>query len=217
MHPPLPRPLDTGIDGFRLYPDLLDSESQRALLAEVLALVEKAPFYRPVMPRTGTPFSIRMTNLGSLGWVSDRGGYRYDAVHPETGRPWPAIPERLLALWEGLADYPAPPECCLVNFYQGEKAKMGLHRDADEDAADAPVLSLSLGDTALFRIGGLTRRGATRSCRLPSGAVVVLGGPARAAYHGVDRIYPGSSKLLPETGRINLTLRRVTRPQTGGD
>jgi alkylated DNA repair protein (DNA oxidative demethylase) len=200
------------IAGFRLHAGKLSPAEQGALLADVLEAVEASPLYTPVMPRTGQPMSVRMTNLGSLGWMTDReGGYRYQAHHPETGLPWPAIPKRLLDLWDELADYPAPPEACLVNWY-GPDARMGLHVDADEKARDAPVLSVSLGDRAVFRIGGQKRSDPTRSLRLASGDVCLLSGEARHAYHGVDRILPGTSQLVPGGGRINLTLRRVSPP-----
>lgn len=164
------------------------------------------------MPRTGTPFSVRMTNFGSLGWVSDRdGGYRYQAHHPESGVPWPPIPNEILSVWRAVSAYPHDPQACLVNAYEGG-AKMGLHQDADEAAKDAPVVSISLGDTALFRVGGPKRGDKTRSLRLASGDVVVLGGASRHFFHGIDRVYPGTSRLLPQGGRINLTLRRVTVP-----
>lgn len=185
-----------------------------ALLAEVLARVEPAGWFQPVMPRTGRPFSVRMANLGPLGWVSDRRGYRYQPTHPVTGRPWPAIPEPLLALWRELVGG-CEPECCLVNFY-GPGAKMGLHRDEDEEARDVPVLSVSLGDAAIFRVGGLVRGGSTLRLRLDSGDVVLLAGASRLCYHGIDRILPGTSNLVPGGGRINLTLRRVTRPGRDG-
>lgn len=196
-------------EGFRILPGRLDRGEQAALRDSVLAIAAEAPPYRPQMPRTGRPFSVRMTNCGPLGWVSDRSGYRYQATHPETGRPWPPIPPMLLELWRELAAFPHPPEACLVNFYDAG-AKLGLHRDEDEEEFAAPVLSLSLGDSCLFRIGGLKREDPTRSFRLSSGDVVLLAGRSRLAFHGVDRIYPGSSTLLDGGGRINLTLRRVT-------
>jgi alkylated DNA repair protein (DNA oxidative demethylase) len=199
------------IEGFRLLPEYFSPAAQRKLVAEVLAEIGRAPLYRPVMPRTGKPLSVMMTNFGSQGWMSDRAGYRYQAHHPETGMPWPAIPQTLLDLWNGVSGYAAPPEACLVNRY-APGARMGLHVDADEDAKDAPVVSVSLGDRALFRVGGLQRNDPTSSLRLASGDVVVLGGASRHAYHGIDRIYPGTSQLVPGGGRINLTLRRVTRP-----
>lgn len=200
------------ISDFRLLAGRLSPEDQKGLVAQVLAGLEQAPLYTPTMPRTGQPMSVRMSNFGPLGWVTDReGGYRYQDRHPETGEPWPAIPQRLLDLWAEVSDYPAPPEACLVNWY-GPSARMGLHVDADERARDAPVLSISLGDRALFRIGGHKRSDPTTSIRLASGDVVLLGGEARHAYHGIDRILPGSSTLIPGGGRINLTLRRVTPP-----
>ena len=163
------------------------------------------------MPKTGKPMSVRMTNCGILGWVADREGYRYQLVHPRTQKPWPSIPQRLLALWEDASGHDAAPEACLVNFYT-ETARMGLHQDRDEADLSAPVVSVSLGDDCLFRVGETSRGGRTTSIRLQSGDVVVLGGAGRLCYHGVDRIYPATSTLLKHGGRINLTLRRVTRP-----
>lgn len=200
------------LQGFRLWPGLLDRAEQEALREAVFERLRAGPLYIPRMPKSGAPMHVRMTNFGSLGWVTDKErGYRYQPLHPHTGRPWPDIPPAVLALWQRLSGYPAPPEACLVNLYEGD-ARMGLHVDADEEAWDAPVLSISLGDTAIFRIGGTLRSDATRSVRLASGDVCLLGGAARRAYHGVDRILPGTSRLLPKGGRINLTLRRVTPP-----
>ena len=200
------------LDGFRLLPGLLSRAEQEALVGEVFARLKQAPLYIPRMPKSGLPMRVRMSNFGPLGWVTDKEqGYRYQPTHPETGRPWPDIPERVQELWDNLSNYDAPPEACLVNLYEGD-ARMGLHVDADEEAWDAPVMSISLGDTALFRIGGSLRSDPTRSVRLASGDVCILGGASRRAYHGVDRILPGTSRLLPKGGRINLTLRRVTLP-----
>lgn len=199
------------MDGLRLLPGYLDGAAQEAVLAAIRAVVAHAPLYTPRMPKTGRPLSVRMTNCGPLGWVTDARGYRYQPTHPETGEPWPPMPDVLLAAWNGLARYDHAPEACLVNFY-GPDAKMGLHQDRDEADFAAPVVSLSLGDTCLFRVGGLRRSDPTRSVRLASGDAAVLGGAARLAFHGVDRILPGTSTLLPEGGRINLTMRRVTRP-----
>jgi alkylated DNA repair protein (DNA oxidative demethylase) len=176
------------------------------LLADVLEAAEAAPFYRPVTPG-GKPFSVQMTSLGPLGWVSDRAGYRYQPMHPETGRPWPPIPSMLLDLWDRLTGHPQPPDACLVNLYR-ENARMGLHQDRDETDLTAPVLSVSFGDTAVFRFGA-AEGGPTRSVRLASGDVCALTGPARLARHGIDRLLVGSSALIPGGGRINLTLRRA--------
>jgi alkylated DNA repair protein (DNA oxidative demethylase) len=192
------------------HPGWLDRPAQEALLADLRAVVKAAPLFVPRMPRTGKPFSVRMSNCGALGWVSDETGYRYQPAHPETREPWPAMPDALLAAWQALAGYPHPPEACLINLYDAT-AKMGLHQDRDEDDLNAPVLSLSLGDTAVFRVGGTSRGGRTVSLKLQSGDALSFGGPARLALHGIDRIIAGTSTLLPQGGRINLTLRRVTR------
>ena len=199
------------MEGFRVLPGHIDEAGQRLLLEELRDAIRLAPFFTPVMPRTGRPFSVAMTNLGPLGWVSDRQGYRYQPTHPATAEPWPPMPEMVMALWRAVADYPHEPQACLVNYYRAG-AKMGLHQDADEEDFEAPVVSVSLGDTAVFRIGGRERGGPTKSLRLASGDVLVMGGASRLCYHGIDRILPGTSRLLPEGGRINLTLRRVTRP-----
>jgi alkylated DNA repair protein (DNA oxidative demethylase) len=200
------------MDGFRLWPGYFDRTAQEAVLAAVRAVVARAPLYTPRMPKTGKPMSVRMTNCGPLGWVTDQQhGYRYQPHHPETGEPWPPLPEVLLNAWAELGQYRHPPQACLINFY-GPDARMGLHQDRDEADFDAPVVSLSLGDTGLFRVGGTKRSDPTRSVRLASGDAAVLGGAARLAFHGVDRILPGTSSLLAEGGRINLTMRRVTRP-----
>jgi alkylated DNA repair protein (DNA oxidative demethylase) len=192
-----------------LRPGYLDRSAQQELLAAIRDVIAHAPLYVPRMPKTGTPFSVRMTNCGPLGWVSDERGYRYQPTHPETGTPWPAIPDSLLRAWTEIGRHDAPPEACLVNFY-APTARMGLHQDRDEGDFNAPVVSLSLGDTCLFRIGGTQRTDKTRSFRLASGDAMVLAGEQRLAFHGVDRIIAGTSTLLGEPGRINLTLRRVS-------
>ena len=194
--------------GFKLFPSALDEAAQQALVAEVLASIEAAPPYRPVTPG-GKAMSVRMTNLGPLGWTTDSRGYRYEAAHPVTGAAWPPMPPSLLDLWARLAAAAAPPDACLVNIY-GAEARMGLHQDKDEADFDIPVLSVSLGDSAVFRLGGPRRGDPTRTLKLASGDVCLLSGPARLWFHGVDRILPGSSRLIPGGGRINLTLRRAS-------
>jgi DNA oxidative demethylase len=201
--------------GLSYYPGYLDCDGQAALLAALDEVFAAAPLFTPRMPKSGRPFTVRMSNCGPLGWISDENGYRYEPTHPVNGRPWPPMPGMLIATWHDLADYPHPPEACLINFY-GPAAKMGLHQDRDVDDFTAPVVSLSLGDSCLFRIGGLKRNEPTRSFRLNSGDAFVFGGGARLAFHGVDRIYPGTSTLLAGGGRINLTMRRVTRANAGG-
>jgi alkylated DNA repair protein (DNA oxidative demethylase) len=198
--------------GVRHIPSCLDLETQEALVEDIRKVVQAAPLYVPTMPRSGKPMSVRMTNCGTLGWVTDREhGYRYQPTHPVTGEPWPPIPQRLLDLWNTVSGWAEPPEACLVNFYT-QDAKMGLHQDRDEQDLSAPVVSVSLGDACLFRVGGTKREDRTLSFQLKSGDVVVLGGEGRLAFHGVDRIYPATSALLKNGGRINLTLRRVTPP-----
>ena len=194
--------------GVFLWREKFSPLEQKHLLDEVMARLKQAPLYRPVMPKTGKPFSVEESNFGQLGWVSDKSGYRYQPTHPVTGAPWPDIPQPLLDLWTEINPGPGP-QCCLVNFYRAG-AKMGLHQDLDEKDQSAGVIGISLGDEALFRIGASARGGQTTSIRLASGDVVVFGGVARLAYHGIDRIKPGSSQLLPEGGRISLTLRRVS-------
>jgi len=195
----------------RVLPGRLDVAQQQCLLTEIRQVLAQAPLFGPIMPRSGSPYSVRMSNCGPLGWLSDRSGYRYTPVHPATGLPWPEIPAMVLDLWREATGTAYAPQACLINYY-GPEAKLGLHRDQDEEARDAPILSISLGDTALFRLGGPERRSPTRSLRLGSGDLLVLAGPSRHWFHGVDRILPGTSKLLAEGGRINLTLRRVTPP-----
>ncbi len=193
--------------GVFVWREKLSPLEQKKLRDEVMALLEQAPLYRPVMPGTGKAFSVRESNFGSLGWVSDKNGYRYQPTHPVTDAPWPAIPAALLNLWSEINSGPAP-ECCLVNFYDAG-AKMGLHQDRDEKDISAAVIGVSLGDDALFRIGGTSRAGRTISVTLASGDVIAFGGAARLAHHGIDRIRPGTSRLLPGGGRISMTLRRV--------
>ncbi|NNK78397.1 MAG: alpha-ketoglutarate-dependent dioxygenase AlkB [Litoreibacter sp.] len=194
------------VRGFRIFEGLLQRDVQEALVADLRALTRDAPFFAPQTPY-GKPMSVRMTSAGELGWFSDRTGYRYTSTHPK-GQSWPEIPASVLDIWDHISGVTRSPQSCLVNFY-GENAKMGMHQDKDEKDLTWPVVSVSLGDDALFRIGNETRGGKTESIWLRSGDVVVMGGAARLTYHGIDRIRYGSSTLLPKGGRINLTLRVV--------
>ncbi len=197
-------------NGVRYIPNYLDRVQQEAMVETIRAVVAEAPLFIPVMPGTSKAMSVRMTNCGPLGWVTDKErGYRYQPTHPVTGKPWPAIPSNLLQLWTDIAGYERPPEACLINFYSDD-ARMGLHQDKDETDLKAPVLSISLGNSCLFRVGGKDRSDRTLSFKLSTGDIVVLGGEGRLCFHGVDRIYPATSTLLKNGGRINLTLRRVT-------
>lgn len=184
------------------------------LAEEVARIIASAPLYTSLMPKTGKPMSVRMTNCGSFGWVSDKErGYRYEERHPETGARWPEIPPMLLDIWAKTANYPKPPQACLVNIYDAH-ARMGLHQDRDEADFSAPIVSVSLGADCRFRIGGSKRGDETRAFVLSSGDVLTFGGEARLAYHGVDRILPTMTPKSPPAlwggaSRINLTLRRV--------
>lgn len=201
--------------GAVLHRGRLDPAEQESLAREIAGIVAQAPLYVSTMPRSGAPMSVRMTNCGDFGWFSDKErGYRYEPRHPFTGEPWPSIPAALIALWERLAAYPAPPQACLINVYE-EDARMGLHLDRDEKDFDAPVLSVSLGADCRFRLGGTKRGDATQAFVLRSGDVFVLGGESRLRHHGVDRILPTlpaplPAELLAGGARVNLTLRRVT-------
>jgi alkylated DNA repair protein (DNA oxidative demethylase) len=186
---------------------MFDARAQARLVTEVLEAAQVAPFYRPITPG-GQAMSVEMTNLGPLGWITDAAGYRYETRHPMTGAPWPSIPPMLLELWSGLTQGGPPPDACLVNRYR-PGARMGLHQDRDERDFSHPVISVSLGDEAVFRIGSNQRTGRTMSLRLRSGDVCVLADAARLAFHGIDRIIAGGSDLIPGGGRINLTLRRA--------
>lgn len=200
------RPAPLKIRDFLVFQEFLDRDAQEALVADVRAIAKAAPMVSPITPG-GRKMSVQMTSGGALGWVTDRSGYRYQSQHP-SGSDWPAIPASVLKIWDEVSGVTRAPDCCLVNFY-GEGAKMGMHQDKDEGNFDWPVVSVSLGDDAQFRMGSVSRGGATESIWLKSGDVVVMGGAARLAYHGVDKIRFGSSTLLPKGGRINLTLRAV--------
>ena len=197
-------------------PGRLDAVEQEALLAAAEVCLRAAPLLRPMAP-WGKPLSVAMSNAGRLGWVTDAKGYRYQERHPEIGAPWPAIPDPLLALWEAEAGADQPPDCCLINHYK-PGSKLGLHRDDTEAEWKHPVLSVSLGDAATFRIGGLKRSDPTQSLTLESGDLFLLSGKGRLAYHGVDRIKRRAPNLLDGRpmfdagdgkggGRLSFTLR----------
>jgi DNA oxidative demethylase len=199
-------PAEIDLKGVRILPGYLTTAVQRALVMDLRDVAGAAPFFRPVT-RWGKEMSVRMTSAGRCGWVSDRGGYRYAPRHP-SGADWPPIPAQVLELWHAVTGLDRAPDCCLVNYYDAG-ARMGLHQDRDEADFAWPVVSVSLGDDALFRVGGIARSDPTASHWLKSGDVAVLEGPARLAFHGIDRVRAGSSTLLDKGGRINLTLRVV--------
>ena len=196
------------INGFKLICGALDPGAQADLVRSVLKAADLAPFYRPLTPG-GKTMSVLQTSFGPLGWTTDRGGYRYEPHHPRTGAPWPELPPVMLEIWRRFAPDAPAPDSCLINLYRGP-AKMGLHQDADEKDFSVPVVSVSLGDTAVFRLGGQARSDPTRTVRLSSGDVCLLAGASRRAFHGVDRVLTGSSRLIPGGGRINLTMRRAS-------
>ncbi|MCM2561921.1 alpha-ketoglutarate-dependent dioxygenase AlkB [Lutimaribacter sp. EGI FJ00015] len=193
--------------GVLLYRGYLETAAQKRLVAALRDVVAAAPMFHPET-RRGKQMSVRMTSAGRFGWISDRRGYRYEPRHP-SGADWPPIPPQVLDVWRELVTDSSDPDCCLVNYY-GEGARMGLHQDRDEADFSWPVLSISLGDEGLFRVGNIERGGSTESLWLQSGDVLVMGGAARLVHHGVDRIRFGSSSLLPKHGRLNLTCRVVT-------
>ena len=180
------------------------------LLADVGRIAQSAPF-RFLTTRGGYAMSVAMTNCGRTGWVSDRTGYRYDPIDPDTGRPWPPMPAAFLALAAaaaaagGFEGY--DPDACLINRYAAG-SKLGMHQDRDENDQWAPIVSVSLGLPATFLWGGKRRGDPVRRIRVEHGDVAVWGGPARFVYHGVAPLRDG---LDPLTGtvRINLTFRKV--------
>ena len=194
------------VGGISVFKEFLPSSDQLRLVKELREVAAQAPVFSP-KTKSGKPMSVRLTAAGDFGWFSDQRGYRYVEHHP-SGVNWPAIPDSIMAIWRAVAGAAPDPECCLINFY-GEGARMGLHQDRDEANFDWPVVSISLGDDALFRVGGTERGGKTESIWLQSGDVAVMGGAARLNYHGIDRIKFGSSSLLKEGGRLNVTLRVV--------
>lgn len=198
---------DLTVAGVPIYRELIDRAGQEQMVADLRSVVAQAPLFSPET-RFGKKMSVGMTSAGKYGWYSDRSkGYRYEPRHP-SGVDWPPIPDSVMAIWRKVAPNAREPDACLVNFYR-EGARMGLHQDRDEADFTQPVVSISLGDEGLFRIGGTERGGKTQSVWLSSGDVLVLGGDARLVYHGIDRVKPGTSTLLSDGGRINLTLRVV--------
>ncbi len=180
------------------------------LIAALRDTVEQAPFRHMLTPG-GHQMSVAMTNCGSLGWVTDRSGYRYDRADPESGRPWPAMPASFRKLAEQAADRAGfrgfSPDACLINRYQ-PGARMSLHQDKDEDDFGAPIVSVSLGLPAIFLFGGLKRSDKSRRFRLEHGDTAVWGGPVRLAFHGVAPLADGEHALIGRK-RINLTFRKA--------
>ena len=194
------------IHGVSIIRNAMRDAEQRKLLRDLQQIARESPPFSTITG-WGKPMSVKITAAGRFCWFSDRKGYRYIEAHPETDAPFPPIPPLALAIWQQF-ETRVEPDCCLINYY-GEGARMGLHQDCDEADFDYPVVSISLGDPALFRIGGVERKSPTRSFWLESGDAMTLKDETRLAFHGIDRIKFGESALLPKGGRINLTLRRV--------
>tara|TARA_B110000091_G_scaffold115544_1_gene124720 strand:- start:19 stop:657 length:639 start_codon:yes stop_codon:yes gene_type:complete len=194
------------VGGISVFKGFLSLSDQFRIVEDLRQVAAQAPIFSP-KTKMGKPMSVRLTAAGEYGWFSDYRGYRYVRQHP-SGVDWPAIPTSIMEIWRVMAALAPDPECCLVNYY-GEGARMGLHQDRDEANFEWPVVSISLGDDALFRVGGAARGGKTESIWLQSGDVAVIGGAARLNYHGIDRVKFGSSRLLKDGGRLNVTLRVV--------
>ena len=194
------------IRGFKIFKERLDLNIQNDLISDLREIVKVAPLFSPHVPG-GNKMSVKMTSAGKYGWFSDSKGYRY-VSRQKNGNNWPQIPNSIMEIWQKFVSSERNPDCCLINYYSKD-AKMGMHQDNDEADFDWPVLSISLGDDALFRIGNVEKGGKTDSLWLNSGDIIVMGDEARLKYHGIDRIRSGTSNLLKNGGRINLTLRVV--------
>ncbi len=192
------------IEGLNYFPNYLSEEKIKQLLIDIDLALIAAPLFKPTMPKTGKEFSVKMSNMGNVGWVSDQAGYRYQDVHPVNQNNWPKISDNILNIWQQLTKLEDQPDCCLINYYD-INSKMGLHIDSDEKDFSYPVLSISIGASALFRFGGLARTDKTKSIRLNHGDVLMMSGKSRLIYHGIDKIYPDNKF----NHRINLTLRKI--------
>lgn len=190
--------------GATIWKGFLDRMAQDAMVADLRRVGSTAPF-RHYMTPGGRKMTVKMSGAGEVAWMSGRSGYGYASYQPD-GASWPDIPECILNVWKAVTDVKRLPDSCLINFY-GDGAKMALHQDRDETETQWPVVSISLGDDALFRLGGLSRSDRTKSIWLTSGDVAVLSGRSRLAFHGIERTKFASSTLLPSGGRLNVTLR----------
>jgi alkylated DNA repair protein (DNA oxidative demethylase) len=205
-NPPATEPLEDGAVLLRAF----CTNEAPALVEEIARIAETSPFRHLVVPG-GHTMSVAMTNCGRVGWVSDRKGYRYDPIDPDTSQPWPAMPQSFLdlaaraAAEAGFPNY--DPDACLINRYAAG-AKLGLHQDRDEEDPISPIVSVSLGLPATFLWGGKKRGDPVRRFRLESGDVAVWGGPARFIYHGVSALKEGDHPLTGPV-RLNLTFRKV--------
>ena len=204
----VPEPLPEGIWH---RPGLFDPLFQADLARGVTEIAREAPIRQPRMKGKGV-FSAAITNAGQAGWWSDERGYRYERTQPGRRAPWPALPEIFIgAVARAVAGTPWPdfmPDACLINFY-GPGAKMGLHQDKDERDFSQPIVTVSLGDAADFLIGGAKRAEPSRSVRVESGDVMIMGPPSRMLFHGVRKVFAGTSPISGVTGRYSLTFRKA--------
>lgn len=197
--------------GVTLKVGFLSPAHQRDFVQIVRQIEAAAPLAQARTPMGGMT-SAAMTNCGAVGWWSDPKGYRYQPLCPGTAAPWPAMPQPFLDLVAAaVADTPWPrfvPDACLINFYAAG-AKMGLHQDKDERDFKQPIVTVSLGDDADFLIGGTKRSDKTLAVVVRSGDVLIFGGDSRMRYHGIRKIYPGTSPLDGLNGRFSLTFRKA--------
>ena len=197
--------------GFLLLKSRLTKAMQQEILAAARTVVRQAPLFKPTMP-SGQSFNYSMTNCGELGWVADRHGYRYQQTHPHTFKVFPAMPQVIKDLAIVIAKETGNdnfcPQSCLINLYsKGEK--LGMHQDNTEENKSAPIISVSLGDSGIFVLGGLLRNDKTRQYIVQSGDVIVMGGESRNFFHAFKGTVSNTSTLLKNGGRLNLTIRQV--------
>ncbi len=188
----------------------LTLKQQNEILKVCREVARQFPLFTPVM-KSGKSFNYQMTSCGELGWISDTKGYRYSETHPN-GKPWTPIPEMINNLAKDLANQIGEPgyipQTCLINYYQ-KVGKLGLHQDNSEKNLKPAIISISLGDDAIFLMGGNKRNDITQEIILKSGDIIILYGESRLAYHGIKKIIPDTSKLLKNGGRLNLTIRQI--------
>lgn len=199
--------------GLKLYKNYLSLEKQEQLVQIIHNILPEAPFFKAISPRK-KPLGSLMTNMGEFGWYADAtDGYKYINHHPNTQKKWPGIPVEIMNIWRKLADYPIDPQCCLINYYNEQNPNLGMHKDLDEQDFKAPVLSISLGNTCSFRYSTSPKsQSPSKTIKLESGTILVMGGESRLIYHSVNKVFFGSNKLLDSSfglGRLNLTLRVV--------
>ena len=183
--------------GLEYFPYYLSDRQINQLLRDIEYAINIAPLFNPIIPKTGRKFSVKVSNMVKVGWVSDQiGGYRYEEHHPTTNKKWPEISTNTLAIWHELTNLKASPDRCLINYYNN--AKMGLHVDNDEKDFYYPVLSISIGNSTLFRFEGLERSDKTKLIKLNNGDILIMRDKSRLIYYGIDRVY-----------QSNLTLRKI--------